>query len=161
MDGQSGTKGLDGRTIRQLLSRQSGETRGVSPTKPRRTEGLPAHRRLDQFHRGPGGSRLKRWRTSAQCTHRQKDPLHRQTTMKPSTGHPAIITKRQDELDALLYGHIPLTPKRNRWQDRHHSHAIPEWRSHSLTHPSAHSACTGLDHYLNTGYQPRRIPCLC
>jgi len=37
-------KGLDGRTLRQLLSRRSGETPGVSPKEPRRSEGLPAIR---------------------------------------------------------------------------------------------------------------------
>ena len=40
----SGTKGLDGRTLRQLLSRRSGETPGVSPKEPRHSEGLPAIR---------------------------------------------------------------------------------------------------------------------
>ena len=61
----SGTQGLDGRTIRQLFSMRLGETPGISPTKSRHTEGLPAHRELDQFHRGPGSSGLKRQRTSA------------------------------------------------------------------------------------------------
>jgi len=58
------TQGLDGRTIRQLLSRWFGETPRVSPMKSRRAKGLPAHRGLNQFHQGPGGSGLKRRRTS-------------------------------------------------------------------------------------------------
>jgi len=37
-------KRLDGRTLRQLFSRRSGETPGVSPKEPRRSEGLPAIR---------------------------------------------------------------------------------------------------------------------
>ena len=40
----SGTKGLDGRTLRQLFSRRSGEAPRVSPKEPRRSEGLPAIR---------------------------------------------------------------------------------------------------------------------
>jgi len=44
--------------------------------KSRRAEGLPAHRGLDQFHRGPGGSGLKGRRTSAPKYHdQQKDPV--------------------------------------------------------------------------------------
>jgi len=72
----SRTQRLDGRTIRQLFSRRSGETPRVSPTKSRRADGLPAHRGLDQFYRGPGGSGLKGRRTSVPKHHdQQKDPL--------------------------------------------------------------------------------------
>ena len=69
-------QGLDGRTIRQLLSRRFGETLRVSSTKSRRAEGLPAHRGLNQFHRGPGSRGLKGRRTSVpKHCNRRKDPL--------------------------------------------------------------------------------------
>jgi len=54
----SAAQGLDGVAIRQLLSRRSGETPGVSSTEPRRAEGLPAHRRLGGMPiKGPGEAR--------------------------------------------------------------------------------------------------------
>ena len=44
--------------------------------KSGRAEGLPAHRGLDQFLRGPGGSGLKGRRTSVpKHQDQQKDPL--------------------------------------------------------------------------------------
>jgi len=42
--------------------------------------------------------------------------------------------KRHDELDALLYGHILLTLKRNWHPGTHDGHAIPERCGHSYLH---------------------------
>jgi len=53
---------------------------------------------------------------------------------RPLTGHTAKNAEQQDEVDALLYGYILHTPKRNRQQDKHDAHAIPERRGHSYLH---------------------------
>jgi len=72
-----------------------------------RTEGLPAHRGLDQFHRGPGGSRPKGRRTSAMRRLRHQDPLYGQPE-KPPTGHPAgtpetVDVKSQENCSEQMY----------------------------------------------------------
>jgi len=123
----SGTQRLDRRTIQQLFSRWYRETPGVSSMESGRAERLLAHRGLDQFPRGPGGRGLKGQRTSVpKALRTNKKTCFSGNHEKPVTECPTENPKRPYELDVLLYGHILLTPKRNRRQSKHDGHVIPE-----------------------------------
>jgi len=67
-----------------FFSRWPGETLGVASMESGRTKGLPAHQKLDQIHRGPGGIGLKGWRTSVP---KRCKPTKRPTSRAPTKNH--------------------------------------------------------------------------